>query len=106
METRVWGSSDDLVGFNGELQGEVGCLGTDDREQGVLLMFSDGTVLEVKYCKRLPGIWGIDLLRRGDLFDKIDTCTDEDADPYSDVAHFKDGIKWAYAAKDYWEQVH
>lgn len=29
---------------------------------------------------------------------RIDQCVDEDADMYSDVAHFKDGLKWAYAA--------
>jgi len=40
----------------------------------------------------------------GDLFQRIDACSDENADPYSDVAHFADGLKWAYAATE-WERV-
>ena len=104
MGTKIYGESDDLIEARGDVRGEVGCYGTDDREHGVLLMFSDGTLLEVKYGKADMGIWGVTLIKAGELFEKIDQCNDEDADPYSDIAYFKDGLKWAYAAKD-WQKV-
>lgn len=105
MGTKIYGASDDLVEFDGDFSGEVGAYGTDDREKGVLVVVSDGTILEVKYGKNDSGIWEVKLLKRGSLFDRIDPCTDEDAEVYSDVAYFNDGVKWAYAAKDDWEYV-
>ena len=103
--TRVYGTSDDLIDFAGEFTGEVGCYGTDDEEHGVLVVMSDGTMLDAKYGKPgLAGVWGVTLVKPGDLFDRIDQCADEEADPYSDVAHFRPGIKWAFAAKK-WERV-
>jgi len=104
MATEIFGLSDDLVEFEGDFNGEFGCFGTDDRERGVLVVVSDGTILEVKYGKNDAAIWEVKLIRQGALFVRIDLCTDEDADPYSDVAHFKDGVKWAYAASD-WQPV-
>lgn len=105
MTTKVYGASDDLVEFDGDVSGEVSCYGTDDRDQGVLVMFSDATLLEVKYGKNGEGIWEVKLVKKGDLFERIDQCVDEDANPYSDVAYFKTGIKWAYCARDQWERV-
>jgi hypothetical protein len=102
--TKIYGISDGLVEFEGEFSGEVGCFGTNDREQGVLVAVSDGTILEVKYGKGGAEIWEVRLLKAGDLFDKIDLCTSEEDDSYSDIAHFKDGVKWAYAATE-WERV-
>jgi len=102
--TVVYGASDDLVEFDGEFRGEVGCYGTDDREKGVLVVMSDGTLLEVKYGKNEDAIWEVKLVKKGDLFLRIDQCDDSDADPYSDVAWFAPGIKWAYAATT-WEKV-
>ena len=100
MTTRIYGSSDDLIEFDGDFRGEVGCYGTDERERGVLVVVDDGTLLEVKYGKGGAGIWGVSLLKRGGLFDRIDQCDDEEADPYSDVAWFRDGVKKAWAAKE------
>lgn len=105
MTTKLYGASDDLIEFDGDINGEVGCYGTDDREHGVLVVFSDGTVLEVKYCGKVPGVWGVSLLKQGGLFLRIDQCADPDAKPYSDQAYFGDGLKWAYAAKNDWELV-
>lgn len=105
MATEVYGASDDLIEFEGDFEGEVGCYGTDDRDRGVLVMMSDGTVLEVKYGKNGDAIWEVKVLKKGSLFDRVELCDSEDADPYSDVAHFKDGIKWAYAATSDWDQV-
>jgi hypothetical protein len=104
MSTKIYGASDDLVEFEGDVSGEVGHYGSDDDDHGVLLVCSDATVLEVKYGKGGEGIWEIKALKIGSLFDRIDICTDADADPYSDVAHFKFGLKWAYAATE-WELV-
>jgi hypothetical protein len=104
MATNVYGASDDLIEFEGDFTGEVGCYGTDDRDKGVLVVMSDGTILEVKYGKHDRGIWEVKLIKSGDLFIGIKPCDDEDADPYSDVATFKSGIKWAYAATT-WESV-
>lgn len=102
--TRVYGASDDLIEFEGDFTGEVGCYGTDDDERGVLVVLSDGSLLEVKYGKGGRGIWAVSLLRKGSLLERIDQCDDEDAKVYSDVAHFNPGITWAYAATK-WEPV-
>lgn len=104
MATKVYGASDDLVEFEGDLIGEVDCCGTDERDKGVLAIMSDGTLLEVKYGKNDAAIWAIRLIKKGKLFLRIDPCDNEDADTYSDVAHFKEGVLWAYAAKE-WEAV-
>ncbi len=106
MGTKVYGASDDLIEVEGgKCSGEVGCYGTDESERGVLLVFSDGTLLEVKYGKGDKAIWGITLLARGSEFYQIDQCCDEEADPYSDVAHFAEDLAWCYAATK-WERVH
>lgn len=102
--TKVYGQSDDLVEFEGDVYGEVGCYGTDDREEGVLLICSDGTLLEIKYGKADMAIWGITILNKGNLFTELETCLDENKNPSSDIAHFKEGLKWAYASTE-WEKV-
>jgi len=104
MTTKIYGASDDLIEFDGDVEGEIGNYGTDDREHGELVIFSDGTLLEVKYGKADMAIWGITVIAKGILFDCFEPCSDEDADPYSDVVYFKDGLKWAYGASE-WEKV-
>lgn len=102
--TKVYGTSDDLIEFEGEFTGEIGCYGTDEKEQGVLIFFNDNTILEIKYGKSGSGIWGITVVRKGSCFDRIEICCDEDVKPYSDIVYLKEGIKWAYAATE-WERV-
>ena len=104
MTTKVYGCSDDLIEFEGDVNGEAGRFGTGDDGHGALLICSDGTMLEIKYGKADMGVWGITLLDAGSLFVHINPCMDEDADPHSDIAHFKDGLKWAYVASD-WEKI-
>jgi hypothetical protein len=104
METKIYGCSDDLIEIEGHINDEIGCYGTDEKERGVLIVGSDGTALEVKYGKGGMGIWGITLLRQGPLFERVEPCTDEEADPYSDVAYFKDGMKSFFVAKN-WEYI-
>ena len=101
--TRVYGASDDLIEFEGELRGEVGAYGAgdDDNLLGVLLAFSDGTVAAVRYGKPgLGGVWAITVLREGVMYQRLDICTDSAADPYSDVLHFKNGPLKAWAGKN------
>lgn len=105
MGTRIYGASDDLIEFDGDVRGEVGCYGTDDREHGVLVVCSDGTLLEVKYGKNDDAIWEVKLIKKGELFDRIEQCDDSDAKVHSDQAFFRDGLKWAYAATGHWEKV-
>jgi hypothetical protein len=90
--TKVYGASDDLIEFDGDVYGEVGHM--SDRPCKVTM--SDGTELLVKYGKPdHGGVWWVRLKKAGPLFDRIDECFDEDADPYSDVAYFKDGLTGA-----------
>ena len=102
--TKIYGASDDLVEFEGDFSGEVGKYGTDDDEHGVLIVVSDGTILEVKYGKGGAAIWEVKLIAQGSLFQKIEPCTDEEATPFSDIAIFSEGVKWAYASTE-WERV-
>lgn len=99
MATTIYGSSDDLVGFSGDVYGEVSCF---DYEDGIMIACSDGTLLEVVY--RDDGFWSMRPIRQGDLFEKITHCTRVDDSDHSDRAIFKDGLKWAYAFRQ-WEKV-
>lgn len=101
--TRVYGASDDLIEFEGDLSGEVGAYGSGDGEDalGVLIAFSDGTILAARYGKPgLGGVWGITVLRQGELFDRREECVDEEANPYSDQVFFKAGKLRAWAGKE------
>lgn len=104
LGTKVYGVSDDLIEFDGDIHGEVNHYGTDDQDDGVLLVFSDGTLLEVKYGKSQLGIWEIRLIRAGRLYDKIDRCENEDAEIHSDVAYFKKGLTYCFETND-WARV-
>jgi hypothetical protein len=105
VTTKIYGASDDLVEIEGDIHDEVGCYGTDESEHGVLLSFSDGTIIEVKYGKLDLGIWGIKIHRKGDLFESLTECSDEEAEIYSDIANFKDGIKWVIASNCDWTKI-
>jgi hypothetical protein len=87
--TIVYGYSDDLVEIEGDLDDEIGAY-----DQDIVITASDGTVLFVHYGKPDGGIWAIAAFRVGDKFLGIDECHDENADRYSDVARFADGLEW------------
>jgi hypothetical protein len=95
--TKIFGASDDLIEFRGDVHGEV-C-----NDKG-LIICSDGTVLSIKYGKPDLAVWQIVPIRMGDLFVEVKQCFDEDADPYSDIAYFVDGLKWAYVATE-WQKA-
>ena len=96
MTTKIYGTSDDLIEFEGDVYGEVGAY-----NHPTLVMCSDGTMLEIRHEKGGLAIWGIQVIRRGDKLLGIDVCDDEGATPYSDVASFADGLKWAFSASEY-----
>jgi hypothetical protein len=92
MATEVYGASDDLIEVEGDVMGEVNHMS----DKPALVRFSDGTVLSVVYGKPgNHGVWWIRAIERGALFDRIDECFDENADRYSDTAHFRDGLTGA-----------
>lgn len=98
MTTRIYGASDDLFEVEGDVTGEAGV--TVAGGPSTVAFCSDGTVLRVNYGDDVGrGIWKLTVLERGSLLDRVDVCTDEYADPYSDVAHFRKGLKWVYLAK-------
>ena len=105
MPTKIYGASDDLIEFEGDIHGEVGACGAgDDEDPGVLIVINDGTVLTAKYGKPAGGIWALGLVTAGPLFDHIDLCVSEEAELYSDIAYLRDGAKTAFAASK-WERV-
>lgn len=99
MSTQIYGASDDLVELEGDLSEEF-----SGGEKPCLLIFSDGTVLTIKYGKEHLAVWAITLITQGKLFKRIEYCTDGDAERYSDTAHFCDGLEWVYFVRE-WKYV-
>lgn len=99
VSTRIYGASDDLLEFEGEVEGEVGAY---DVER--LIVCSDGSVLTAEYGKGPLGIWKLTVINRGSCFIGLKECLDEDADIDSDVAEFGSGLRWAIVASD-WTRV-
>lgn len=100
MATKIYGASDDLVEFEGDLCGEVNAYALDD---GVLVVLSDATIMRWDYTE---GLWRATLIQKGGLFGEHVSCvasTDEDGD-YSDTVTMADGIKWGFAARE-WERI-
>jgi hypothetical protein len=106
MSTRIYGASDDLIEFDGDVSGEVGCYSSrEDKDRPALVICSDGTILTAIYGDAdNGGIWKFTVKHQGSLFDRMVICEDEDAEPHSDEALFHVGLKWAYVAKD-WERA-
>lgn len=101
MATEIYGRSDDLIEVRGDQEGEVGFYGDGE---AALVVCSDGTILEIYYGKGSLAVWGINLIRKGDLYDRIEPCHDEDADRYSDTAHFYEGLEWVHVATS-WQKA-
>ncbi len=99
MGTKVYGTSDDLIEFEGDVSGEVMIASGPS-----LLVFNDGTILTINYGADGMALWKIVVLKEGPLLITIHRCTDEDAEVYSDVAHFADGLSFAFHSRD-WERV-
>lgn len=106
MSTKIYGCSDDLIEVEGDTNGEISFLSKGGSY--ALLACSDGTILKIKYGKNVEGnelgIWEIIPLVQGSLFDKIEFCFVDDADVYSDIVHFRDGLQWVIATNK-WSYV-
>lgn len=102
MATRIYGSSDDLIEVEGDVRGESNVYNSGD--DPVLIVCSDGTVLECRYGKAGLAIWGFYVVKSGSLFQRVVECTREEEDPYSDVVYFRDGLSFVYVATE-WERV-
>ncbi len=99
MATEVYGYSDDLIEFEGDVSGEVASARDDDP---TLIVCSDGTILEARYGKAGLGVWQLTVVRRGELFDRVELGYDEEAARHSDTAHFRDGLTGAWVAREFY----
>lgn len=102
MATKIYGASDDLIRFEGDISEEVGAFKAGDMP--FLVAFDDGTILSVGYGKPEGGIWDIRIFNHGTLFDRRESCYDSGASPHSDVVYMKDGVKRVFIGRD-WEVV-
>lgn len=86
----VTGGSDDLICIGGDVSEEFEY---QDRENGDLIAFSDGTVLRIGF--RNDGTWRITPVVKGAADLGIVLAPEDDEDVYSDVAtvNFGDGHK-------------
>lgn len=77
---KVYGVSDDLVEIEGSSywEDEIDCYDKDVR-----IWFCDGTVIRIRYAD--GGIWRIDVETQGTEKHRLDVCSGEDEDDYSDV---------------------
>ncbi|NQY78988.1 MAG: hypothetical protein HRT47_01625 [Candidatus Caenarcaniphilales bacterium] len=106
-ETRVYGSSDDIVYCEGGVYGQVDCYSRDDSSgHNAVLVFSDGTIAGFSYApESSPGaIWKATIYSQGSLFKELIICTSEDENPHSDQLIFQSGLEWAYSC-DNWRKV-
>lgn len=89
--TKVFGSSDDLIEFEGDMNDEVDTLSRFGETEGPFITsFDDNTKVQIYYNKE--GLWKIKLLVAGHLFNKIDECLEEKDGRYSDFLFMKDGL--------------
>lgn len=82
---KIYGYSDDLIEIEGQTEDEIYCYDTTLR-----ITFLDGTVVEFSYGKPEGAIWNCNLISQGKYFDKIEYCTDENAEIYSDILYMMD----------------
>ena len=97
--TKIYGQSDDNVITEGEYYSQYS--NYSQAKKGFLIIVNDGTILKIKYGKEGLAVWSIIVLNKGKLFDTLVTCEDEDADIYSDIVFFSEGVKFMYACADY-----
>ena len=90
----VYGSSDDLIEIEGDIQEEFGWQSRG--EESRFIAFSDGTVLECKY----DGFWRFTLRSRGTASMTKVEATDVDTD-YSDRVTLTGDVRWAVVGEHY-----
>lgn len=87
--TKIYGHSDDLLEFEGDLYGEV-CYFDSSETDDIKVSISDGTELSVYYAN--SGLWKIKVLNQGSHFESLVEATDPDSDQYSDILTLKPGM--------------
>lgn len=101
MITKVYGDEWFTINITGNISAE--CTPTDYSDDSVLLAFSDGTFLKIWYDSE--GIWRIEPLVVGSLFNSVDYWDEVDSsERCSDYAFFNDGITWCFYAKQ-WHKI-
>ena len=95
MSTTIYGHSDDLIEFEGDVDGEAHC----DIHKAVLIVASDGTCLRM-HCDE-DDVWRIKIVNTGMLLDRIDVCFKPSKDNYSDIVHFLDGLERIFVASNW-----
>jgi hypothetical protein len=92
MKVIVYGASDDLIEIDGDLNDEVAYTG--DEDEGILVAFSDGTVLRITYGANDEGFWRISRIVAGSAAYDHKPGEDERED-YSDRVTLEGDFKWA-----------
>lgn len=90
MTVRIYGISDDLIEIEGAIDEEFTY--DDNDGEGMLIAFSDGTVLRVIYSS--SGVWRISPVQIGTTPLSIDQAPEDDEDNYSDGATLGGMIEW------------
>lgn len=90
MSISVFGASDDLVEIEGGIREEFPY--DDNDGDGMLLAFSDGTVLRIMYST--TGVWRISPAQAGSAPLQIDQAPEDDDDHYTDRATLDGTIAW------------
>lgn len=79
--TKIYGASDDLIEFEGDIYGEIGCYGSSQNDP-IKVKVSDGTEFDIFYSD--SGLWKINVTKKGSNFDLVTEAIDPDSDNYSD----------------------
>lgn len=82
MSVTVYGSSDDLIEVEGDLNEEFSLV--DHHDEGDLLGFSEGTVLRITYPP--SGVWRITLVHQGRAHVQVTQAPEDNDANYSDRA--------------------
>lgn len=89
MSLVIYGHSDDLLEFEGDIEEEA-----HSYELPIEVRCSDGTVLRAEYAPDELAVWRLTLVKAGPLFVHIDECEDENNTIASDVAYFVSDMEW------------
>lgn len=89
--TKVYGYSDDIVTYGDD---EIDCYDDD-----VIIVFSDNTIIRVGYSKESLGVWWIEVVHAGTAAHRLEICTDEEAEIYSDVFEIDADVAAAFTTR-------
>lgn len=87
---KIYGYSDDLVEIENSSyeEDEIGCYNSVVR-----LCFTDDTIIRVGYSKENLAVWWIEVEKQGTADQRLEICTDEEAEIYSDIFYIDAEIK-------------